>query len=72
MTDYKRVLSIILALVGTGAGLAWALLGITALKYLPGANEHDRVAGWTLWWFIQEDRYTTHGKRLCQYGWLVQ
>jgi hypothetical protein len=70
MAEYKYVLSIILAFVGTVAGLAWAFLGVSALKYLPDSDEHDRVYGWTLWWFVREERYAAHGKRLCRYGWL--
>jgi len=70
MTDYGQVLGIALAFIGTGAGLCWAYLGITALKYLPDADEHDRVYGWTLWWFMEEARYTEPGKQLCHYGWL--
>lgn len=62
------VLAVVLALVGTVAGLVYSFLGILALKYLPDADETDRVAGWTLWWWLDGERYDPEGQRLCKLG----
>lgn len=50
------------------AGLYYCALGIAALKHLPNATEQDRVVGWTLWWFLESDRYDEGGKQLCRRG----
>ncbi len=70
-THLVSTLSLVLLLLGSIAGFAWAILGICALKYLPSASEHDRVYGWSLWWFVGESRYVGRGKHLCQLGWLA-
>lgn len=62
------VLAVVLASVGTVAGLAYSILGILALKHLPDADETDRVAGWTLWWWLDGERYDPEGQRLCKLG----
>ncbi len=46
----------------------YCVLGIAALKHLSNATEHDRVVGWTLWWFLEAARYDETGKQLCQRG----
>jgi hypothetical protein len=64
-------MSLVLLVLGSIAGLAWAVLGVCALKYLPSASEDDRTYGWSLWWFVDGARYVGRGKRLCQLGWLA-
>ena len=49
-------------------GAYYCALGITALKHLPEATQIDRVVGWTLWWFLDADRYDIEGKLLCRRG----
>jgi hypothetical protein len=68
-SEYGIVFRVALGVIGTLAGLAWAGLGISALRYMENADEHDRVYGWTLWWFVSEQRYSEPGRRLCQFGW---
>ena len=51
-----------------GAGLYYCALGIAALKHLSNANTQDRLIGWTLWWFMEPDRYDDIGKRICRRG----
>ena len=58
----------LLAVAGAILGLAYSALGAIALKYLDNASETDRVAGWTLWWFLESKRYSSEGKRLCKLG----
>jgi hypothetical protein len=58
----------LLLTVGTLAGVAYAVLGVQALKHLPSATEVDRTVGWSLWWCAERDRYTQEGKRLCTHG----
>ena len=57
-----------LAVAGTAAGLAYALLGIAALKHLSQPSEVDRVVGWSLWWFTEQGRYNARGQSLCRRG----
>jgi hypothetical protein len=61
----------LLAVVGGLAGLAYAILGITAARHRKDAataSEVDRTINWSLWWFIEKDRYDAHGQRLCSLG----
>ena len=50
------------------SGIYCCALGIAALRHLPTAKEMDRVIGWTLWWFLEWERYDDEGKRLCNRG----
>jgi len=50
------------------AGVYYSVLGILALKHLPDSTEQDRVVGWTLWWFLESDRYDEAGKQICRRG----
>jgi hypothetical protein len=50
------------------AGAYYCALGVSALRHLPEATEVDRVVGWTLWWFLEQDRYDDTGKQLCRRG----
>ena len=61
-------LQLALGAVGSFAGIAYAALGIAALKHLPRADETDRTVGWSLWWFLEYRRYTPDGQRLCIRG----
>jgi len=61
-------LSIVLALLGTSAGVVYAALGHMALRHLREATEVDRAVGWSLWWFAERDRYNPEGQRLCRLG----
>jgi len=67
----SELLAILLALAGSAAGLAYAVLGITALRHLPGATQADRAVGWSLWWWSEAERYDDEGKRLCRRGGLL-
>ena len=53
------------ALAGSMAGLAYALLGLSALRHLPSASETERSVGWSLWWFLNYRSYKPEGQRLC-------
>lgn len=57
-----------LGLLGSICGIAYAVLGIFALKHLPDADELDRTVGWTLWWWLDRNRYSPAGKKLCNLG----
>jgi hypothetical protein len=57
-----------LAVIGTLAGLAYAGLGIAASRHLHSATAVDRVAGWSLWWFVESGRYSPRGQALCRLG----
>ena len=57
-----------LAVIGSLAGIAYAALGVAALKHLPHADSSDRVFGWSLWWFAESSRYTAQGQALCRKG----
>ena len=50
------------------AGVYYSVLGILALKHLPDFTKQDRFVGWTLWWFVEVDRYDEAGKHLCRCG----
>lgn len=55
---------IALAVIGSLAGIAYAGLGVAALKHLPNADSSDRVFDWSLWWFVEPSRYTAQGQAL--------
>lgn len=57
-----------LGLLGSVCGVAYAVLGIFALKHLPDADELDRTVGWTLWWWLERNRCSPEGKKLCNVG----
>ena len=50
------------------AALYNCALAIAARKHLDKAIEQHRVVDWTLWWFLEADRYDEQGKRLCRRG----
>jgi hypothetical protein len=61
----------LLAVVGTLAGLVYAILGITAARHRKDAataSEVDRTINWSLWWFLEKDQYDARGQRLCDLG----
>jgi len=60
--------AITFAVLGALGGFVYSGMGIAALKHLAGADEIDRVVGWTLWWWTESDRYDAEGKRLCRRG----
>lgn len=63
--------SVVLAVLGTIAGLVYAGLGVSARKYVKDQSrlsEVDRVAGWSLWWWIERRKYNPAGQRLCLAG----
>jgi hypothetical protein len=63
--------SAVLALLGIVAGLVYVGLGVSALKYVKDQSrlsEVDRVAGWSLWWWIEKEKYNPVGQRLCLAG----
>jgi hypothetical protein len=64
-------LPIVLALVGSAAGVAYSVLGVLALKHLGGATEVDRTIGWSLLWSLEWRRYDAEGRRLCRVGGIV-
>ena len=57
-----------LVAASVAAGVYYSALGVAALEHLPQATEQDRVVGWSLWWFLESDRYDDTGKRLCKRG----
>jgi hypothetical protein len=57
-----------LALTGSVAGIAYALLGLSALRHLANTTESEKAVGWSLWWFLEYRRYTPEGQRLCVRG----
>jgi len=50
------------------AGLYYAYLGLVALKHLRDATDIEKTVGWTLWWFLEVDRYDEVGKKICRRG----
>jgi hypothetical protein len=54
--------------LGSLAGVAYAILGVVALKHLAEPTQLDRNVGWSLWWFVEERRYANEGRRLCRFG----
>lgn len=58
----------VLAAIGSVAGLAYAVLGIAALKHLQTPTTVDRAVGWSLWWFTEAGRYSKRGQALCRLG----
>ena len=64
----NAIIQFVLAVVGTGAGVSSAALGIAALKHLENADELDKAVGWSLWWFTEGHRYNAKGKQLCKTG----
>lgn len=52
-------------------GLYYAFLGLVALKHLRIATESEKSVGWTLWWFLEADRYDEVGKKICRRGSIV-
>ena len=63
-----NALPIVLGLLGTLAGIWSCVLGVHALKYLPKTTEADRIAVWSLYWWLDHERYTEEGRRLCSKG----
>lgn len=49
------------------AGL-YSYLGLVALKHLRDATDIEKTVGWTLWWFLEVDRYDEVGKKICRRG----
>lgn len=62
---------IVLGVIATALGLYYAALGISAIKYLHAADQVDRAIGWSLWWCLDQGRYTDDGKALCKRGLVV-
>lgn len=65
---------LLFALVGTACGIAYAVLGLRAIRHIRpelGPTDIDRYVGWTLWWCLEWRRYTEVGRRLCFVGGLV-
>lgn len=60
-----------LGLLGTLSGVAYAVLGVVAMKHLTEPTEADRAVGWALWWFAEPTRYSPEGRRLCWAGGLL-
>lgn len=61
----------LLAVLGTLAGLVYVSLGIAALKHVKDqldVSDVDRVAGWSLWWWIERQKYNQRGQQLCLVG----
>lgn len=61
----------LLLMIGTCAGLAYAILGIVAERHRKDAaasSDVNRYINWSLWWFIERDQYDTRGRRLCSAG----
>jgi hypothetical protein len=62
---------VLLAVLGTVAGLLYVTLGVLALRHVlrpSEVSEVDRVVGWSLWWWIDWGKYTRRGRQLCVAG----
>lgn len=57
--------------LATALGVYYAVLGLTAIKYLRTPDQVDKAVGWTLWWCVDLTRYEEKGQRLCKRGQLV-
>jgi hypothetical protein len=66
-----QTVSIAFGALATLLGLYYSFLGLSAVRHLRKADEIDRVAGWTLLWCLDTDRYELEGKRLCKIGLIV-
>lgn len=66
-----QTVSIAFGALATLLGLYCSFLGLSAVRHLRKADEIDRVAGWTLLWCLDTDRYELEGKRLCKIGLIV-
>jgi hypothetical protein len=62
---------IIMGSLASALGVYYAVLGLTAIKYLHNADQVDKAVGWTLWWCLDLARYEEKGQRLCKQGQLV-
>jgi hypothetical protein len=61
----------LLVVIGVLAGLAYAMLGITAARHRKDAAtalEAGRTINWALWWFLEKNQYDARGQRLCDFG----
>ena len=65
-------IQMLLALIGTVAGVIYAILGITAIKHIKdGPTSTDKAVGWSLWWWIERQRYDSRGQKICSIGGVV-
>lgn len=63
-----QILSILVGGLAILLGIWYSMLGFSAVKYLNDADVVDKIAGWTLWWCIDVNRYNDEGQRLCKRG----
>lgn len=66
-----NMLQIVVAFIATALGLYYAALGFSAIKHLRSADQIDKAIGWSLWWCLDQDRYSEQGRKLCKKGLLV-
>lgn len=55
-------------IIGIVCGLAYAALGIAAAKYMHHSTYIDKYVGWSLWWFLEREKYSDRGKKYCTIG----
>jgi hypothetical protein len=65
------IIPYIFATIGTILGIAYAILGMRAVRHLQHADQIDKAVGWSLWWCLESKRYDNEGRRLCKQGQLL-
>lgn len=64
-------IDVLLMVLGSLSGVASSILGILALSHPKtdsSLTEVDRVAGWTLLWWLEREKYDQAGQKLCTIG----
>jgi hypothetical protein len=61
-------LSALIALVGTGLGIAYCFTGIKAASHLLRPDKNDKYFNWALWWCLDTVKYDELGQRYCRRG----
>lgn len=62
-------MSLWLFFVGTILSLAYAILGIFAIRHIEDKKERDASRfSWAFWWWVNQKKYDPKGKRMCNIG----
>ena len=61
----------VLIIFGVICGLAYAFLGIAVTKHMSHPTYFDKYIGWSLWWFLERERYSEKGKKYCDIGMML-
>ncbi len=57
--------------IGLVCGFGYVFLGIIAVKHMNKPTYFDRYIGWSLWWFLERDKYNSVGKKYCSIGMML-